>query len=121
MSAQNANMHTLKSDKLFNPKYHYEVKAKREGYLQYLSTKAIGLVSFHLGAGRINKESGVDYHAGIYLNTITNECIKPGQTIATLYSSSPIKQEIINDFVSNYKINAKPIKISPIIVKIMKN
>jgi thymidine phosphorylase len=121
MSAQNADLNLLRSGKYFNPKYQHHICAKKTGYLEYLSTKEIGLVAFHLGAGRITKESGIDHHAGIYLNAITNEYVKRGQTIATLYSSRPIKSDTIQGFINNYKINSKPINLRPIVSKIMKN
>jgi thymidine phosphorylase len=113
-------MNSIETGKYFNPKYSYQIKATKHGFIQYISTKAVGMVAFNLGAGRVTKESNIDYHAGIYLNKVTNEFAKKGDTIATLYSSKPINKTIIEDFIKNTKFNLKKIKTRPIIAKVMK-
>ncbi|MDR3257630.1 MAG: thymidine phosphorylase [Mycoplasmataceae bacterium] len=118
--AQGANEKLITSGEYFHPKYHYEIKASKSGFVNYKSTKSVGLSSFFLGAGRLRKEDPLDYQAGIYLNKIRNEPVHKGDVVATLYSSKPIKKEAITHFVNNLEINQKPLKISPVIVKVMK-
>jgi thymidine phosphorylase len=118
--AQGANLKALTSDKYFHPKHRYEIKATKSGFVNYKSTKSVGLSSFFLGAGRLRKEDSLDYQAGIYLDKIRNESVRKGDVVATLYSSKPIKKEAITHFVNNLEINQKPLKINPVIVKVMK-
>ncbi|MDR3330523.1 MAG: thymidine phosphorylase [Mycoplasmataceae bacterium] len=120
VSAQGANQKLVASGNYFKPKYHYEVKAPQSGFVNYKSTKSIGLSSFFLGAGRLKKEDPLDYQAGIYLNKIKNEYAHKGDTIATLYSSKLISKEAITHFNNNLEINQKQFKINPIIIKVMK-
>jgi pyrimidine-nucleoside phosphorylase len=107
-------------DKYFNPTYKRVIKAPKSGYVNYFSTKTIGLTSFYLGAGRIRKEDSIDYHAGIYLNKICNEYVQKGEVVGTLYSSKPIKDYSVIHFTKNLQINNKPIKMEPMIEKVMK-
>jgi thymidine phosphorylase len=73
-----------------------------------------------LGAGRLRKEDNIDYHAGIYLDKVKNEYIKKQQTLATLYSSKPISQSLVKEFLANTRITQKPQKQTPIIIKVMR-
>jgi thymidine phosphorylase len=113
-------MSVLKSGKYFNPKYQREIIASKSGYVNYLSTKTIGLTSFFLGAGRLRKEDGIDFHAGIYLNKIKNEYVKKGELVATLYSSKRIRKEAILHFINNLKYNNRPEKHNKEIIKVIK-
>jgi pyrimidine-nucleoside phosphorylase len=106
--------------KYFNPKHIKTIKAQSSGYINYLSTKTIGLISFKLGAGRLHKEDAIDYHAGIYLNKIKGEFVKKNDTIATLYSTNNINSSIVKEFVNNVLISQKPIQTKPIILKVIK-
>lgn len=120
VKAQHANMALINTNKYFKPKYQLSIKSNRNGYVSYCSTKKIGLISFVLGAGRLRKEDGIDYHAGIQLHKIKNEYVKVGEAIATLYSSKPIDKSLINVFNDNLLITAQPHKNTPIIIKVMK-
>jgi thymidine phosphorylase len=113
-------MALINTNKYFKPKYQLSIKSNRNGYVSYCSTKKIGLISFVLGAGRLRKEDGIDYHAGIQLHKIKNEYVKVGEAIATLYSSKPIDKSLINVFNDNLLITAQPHKNTPIIIKVMK-
>ncbi|GHU34834.1 hypothetical protein FACS1894166_12730 [Bacilli bacterium] len=113
-------MQHLKNDKYFNPTYKHIVKSPKSGYVNYLSTKTIGLTSFYLGTGRVRKEDAIDFHAGVYLNKIRNEYVGKGEPVGTLYSSKPIKDHPILHFTKNLQINNKPLKMKPMIAKVMK-
>lgn len=121
VTAQQADVKLINSGKYFDPKYKYEVKANKDGYISYKSTEEIGMVSLLLGAGRLKKTDPLDYHAGIWLNKIHNEKAKKGETIATLYSSKPINQEVINRFNSNTLYSIKPFPASKTILKVLSN
>jgi thymidine phosphorylase len=113
-------MALLKNGKYFNPKYQHKIIASQNGYINYLSTRTVGLTSFFLGAGRLRKEDGIDFHAGLYLNKIKNEYAKKGELVATLYSSKPIRKEAIQHFINNLQYNNKPQKHEKEIIKVIK-
>ncbi|MDR1235194.1 MAG: thymidine phosphorylase [Mycoplasmataceae bacterium] len=118
--SQHANANLLNSGKYFNPRHIKIIKAPKSGYVDYRSTKTIGLISFKLGAGRLHKEDPIDFHAGIYLNKIRNEYVKANETLATFYSSKPINRLLEKEFLDNVLLTKQPHKKEPIIVKVMK-
>lgn len=101
MAAQGGNINKVKNNNFFDPKYVKEVKSPSAGYIKYKSAKEIGFLAFNLGAGRLNKNDPIDMQAGIYLNKVMNEYVNKNDVVATLYSSKPIKEEIIKRFLEN--------------------
>ncbi len=73
--------------KFTKPKFSYEIKSSRKGYISKMNTEGIGSVCVELGAGRLKKEDSIDHSAGIILNRKTGDFCNVGETIATLFSS----------------------------------
>lgn len=73
--------------------FEREVKAVRKGYLAHMNTEQCGIASSMLGAGRITKESQIDYTAGIALKKKVGQEVEEGETIAILYTS---RQELFD-------------------------
>lgn len=67
--------------------YEREVKASKAGYITHMNTEQCGIASSLLGAGRVTKESLIDYTAGIALKKKVGQKVEAGETIAVLYSS----------------------------------
>ncbi|MGX9395869.1 thymidine phosphorylase [Mycoplasma sp. 1573] len=116
---QGGNTEVLESKDWFKPQYTYELKSENEGYLEITSALDFGLAAMKLGAGRQTKEDILDFEAGVYLNKVTNEYVKKGETLFTFYSSKPINNEVIEEIEKSYKFNQKPID-NPIIFKKMR-
>ena len=95
------------NSKIFRPKYKYEVKATKDGYISYKSAKEIGMISCLLGAGRLKQDDIVDPQAGIFLNKTYNEKARKGETIGTLYSSNHIPMELVKRFQKNTEYSNK--------------
>lgn len=88
ISAQGGDVRYIEDTSLFNtPEYSYEIKAEKDGYILSFDTEKIGLSAVSLGAGRSKKEDSIDHSAGIILNKKTNDCVKKGELVATLYSN----------------------------------
>lgn len=64
-----------------------EVKAEKSAYIARMDTEMCGIASSLLGAGRITKESSIDYSAGIELKKKTGQKAEKGETLAVLYAS----------------------------------
>lgn len=62
--------------------------AAQSGYLASIDTKACGLASVVLGAGRNRKEDRIDYSAGIVLKKQYGDPVRQGETIAELHTAS---------------------------------
>ncbi|MFT4107557.1 MAG: pyrimidine-nucleoside phosphorylase [Lacrimispora sp.] len=67
--------------------FEKEVKALKSGYITHMNTEQCGIASSLLGAGRITKESQIDYTAGIALKKKVGQKVEEGETIAVLYAS----------------------------------
>lgn len=61
------------------------IKSKRDGVITKISALKIGKLSLKLGAGRLNKESIIDYTVGIKLHKNILDQVKKGDILATLY------------------------------------
>lgn len=61
------------------------IKSKSDGVITKISALKIGKLSLKLGAGRLNKESIIDYNVGIKLHKNILDQVKKGDILATLY------------------------------------
>ena len=103
-------------NKIYNPKYKYEIFAIKDGYVDFKSNKEFGYKLVDLKAGRLNKEDKLDFYSGIYLNKVFNEFVKKGELVFTVYCSNPVDQKILDSLQDNIIYNQKKqIKIPNII------
>ncbi|WP_339020426.1 thymidine phosphorylase [Spiroplasma endosymbiont of Atherix ibis] len=104
IKAQNGNFDVIVNyDKNFSTKHVIEILAQKDGYVSFASADQLGYLSMYLGAGRATKEEEIDFSAGIYLNKTTNEFVKKGESIMTLYTN--------RDDVNNFKQKAEELII----------
>ena len=68
-----------------------EVPSEFEGYVNHMNAEAIGLVSLHLGGGRVTKESTVDPAVGIVLKKKTGDAVRVGESLAVIHASDEEK------------------------------
>jgi len=80
------------------------IKAPTEGTVGTINALLIGEASVGLGAGRLTKESELDYDAGIQLMAKKGDHVRTGETIAYLYSNSQIDEETIEKVLNAYTI-----------------
>ncbi|MGY6171964.1 thymidine phosphorylase [Candidatus Mycoplasma pogonae] len=116
---QHGDVAKLKAIDFWTPKYKYEVKATEDGFMNIKSALIFGEVSSELGAGRLTKESPIDFEAGITINKKTNELVQNGDVIFTLYSSNPIAPKLAEKLDKAYEI-VKKINNTPIVTRRMK-
>ncbi|WKX02173.1 thymidine phosphorylase [Candidatus Mycoplasma mahonii] len=107
---QGGDLDDLLSNNFLDPKYTHQVKTNKAGYMEVTSAAQFGLAAMRIGAGRTNKDDAIDNDAGIYLNKKTNESVKKGDVLFTLYSSNEIPENIIKDLNNAYNINDKKIE-----------
>lgn len=67
--------------------YILDVLSESEGYISYMNTEQIGLVSVMLGAGRNVKGAAIDYGAGLEIFKKSGEYVNIGQPVCRLYTS----------------------------------
>lgn len=82
------------------------VIANKSGYIVEIDTKKCGIASVILEAGRENKESIIDYSAGIVLEKKCGEFINEGETLATVYTNNKDKVDsAINVLNEAFKVD----------------
>ena len=86
-------------------KYIVEVKAINSGTVEKVNALSIGEVSLALGAGRLTKESALDYDAGVALVGKKGMQIEQGDVVARLYSNKEITDDIIKKAELAFAIN----------------
>ncbi|AKF41136.1 pyrimidine-nucleoside phosphorylase [Mycoplasmopsis canis] len=118
VTLQGGDAEILKGNNFWNPKHKLEVKSDKEGFLEIFDSLTFGLVSMKLGAGRQTKEDSLDFEAGITLNKKTNEYVKKGDVLFTLYSSNPIDVKLVEELSIAYKFNDKQVENKIIIDKL---
>ncbi|MFV8481553.1 pyrimidine-nucleoside phosphorylase [Mycoplasma sp. SK341A] len=118
VTVQHGDVEALKSPTFWNPKYKLEVIADQEGYLEIFDALTFGIVSMKLGAGRKTKEDSIDFEAGITLNKKTNDEVKKGDVLFTLYSSNPIDLELVEELKNGYKFNQAKVENKIILDKL---
>ncbi|CAC13819.1 THYMIDINE PHOSPHORYLASE (TDRPASE) [Mycoplasmopsis pulmonis] len=117
VQAQGGDVEILKSKSFWNPKFKLEIKANSNGYLNIYDALTFGIVAMKLGAGRQTKEEKIDFEAGISLNKKTNDLVKKGDVIFSLYSSKPIDPSLIDELKNSWKISESKVDFKMILDK----
>jgi len=92
-----------------------EVKSEKRGYIESINAKDVGISAMMTGAGRENKESELDYSAGIILVKKVGNKVDKGDTIAYVHSNKSNSKEIIQKIKSSFKISKESVEKLPII------
>lgn len=121
ITAQGGDSNCLKDISLFKKaSAHIEVIAPDDGYITSMDTEKIGMCAVHLGAGRLTKETVIDYTAGIKLHKKTGDRVTAGESIATLYAKNDeICANVKNEYLKAISIGVEPIK-TPMVYKIIR-
>lgn len=68
-----------------------EAASPSEGYVSYIHTDEIGMISLILGGGRQTKESVIDLSVGIQIHKKLGDAVRKGETLATLHANDAAK------------------------------
>ena len=71
----------------------YEAICKQTGYVKHISAADVGLVSMHLGGGRVTKESDIDLSVGLILNKKVGDRVEAGESLGTIHATTIEKAE----------------------------
>lgn len=119
VEAQHGDFSVIENyDEHFTTKHAIEIFAKNDGYIKFTSADALGYLSMRLGAGRATKEDVLDQSAGIYLHKSTDEQVKSGDLVMTLYTNRDTIDAFEKEAYTTFKAVSQPSK-EPIIFKIV--
>lgn len=91
--------------------YQIEVKSDKNGYINFIDAKEVGLASVELGAGRIKLDSPVDLDVGILINKKAGNRVKKGEELAKILTNDYEKGKRAEERIKNgYKITKTKVK-----------
>ena len=61
------------------------------GYLSHMDCERVGLISMHLGGGRVTKESKIDLSVGLVLDKKVGDRVEKGESLGTIHASTEEK------------------------------
>lgn len=118
IQAQGGKYKELYKEDFWKPKYTYEYKAEKSGYMNIKSAVNFGIFAMKLGAGREKKEDDIDFDAGIYLNKKSGEKIEKDEVLFSLFSSKKIKKSVIESLSKSFVIQKVKPKNDNLLVKL---
>ena len=101
--------------------YKREVPSQEGGYVEHIEADDVGLVSMHLGGGRVTKESAIDLSVGVVLHKKVGDRVEPGESLATIHASSEEKAARAEELLrACYTLSPYPVEKAPFIKNIVK-
>ena len=98
-----------------------EVPSERTGYVRRIHTEQVGLISMHLGGGRVTKESEIDLSVGVVLAKKVGDAVRAGESLGTIYASNTEKaQEAANMLRACYELSDEPVSRRKLIRQIIR-
>ena len=99
----------------------YEALSSCSGYVKSMQADGIGIVSLHLGGGRVTKESVIDLGVGLVLHKKTGDYVSEGESLATIHASSMEKALAAADMLrACYEFSSEKGEDSPFIKGIVR-
>ena len=65
-----------------------DVASNCQGYVEHIAAEEVGLISMHLGGGRITKDSVIDLSVGVVLNKKVGDHVDAGEVIGTIHAAT---------------------------------
>ena len=118
VAAQGGDTEVIKnSEKFKKPKFSFEIKSDRKGYISHMDTETIGIASSLLGAGRKTKEDSIDYSAGIKLIKKTGDYVKPLDVLCIMYADNEdLFAEAAKKFLSGLEFSDEKVNVGPLVL-----
>lgn len=93
------------------------VNAPEGGYVSHIEADEVGLVSMHLGGGRVTKESDIDLSVGVILNKKVGEYVAAGEKLAEIHAANEeAAAKAAESLIKCYELTAQPVE-QPTLIK----
>ena len=93
-----------------------EVPSEEGGYVAHIDAEDVGLVSMHLGGGRVTKDSAIDLSVGVVLHKKVGDRVEPGESLATIHASDERKAAEAAELLKKcYTLSQSPVEKAPFI------
>ena len=94
-------------DKLPQAKYHIEIKALQDGYVEAINAEEIGVTAMLLGAGRKTKEDSIDFSAGVTIVKKVGDKTELNDTICILHTNKESHNEAKEAALNAFRIGKR--------------
>ena len=89
----------------------YELCSPRAGFVSRIDAEAVGLVSMHLGGGRVTKEGEIDLSVGVVLHKKLGDRVEQGESLATIHAPSEEKaRQESENLLACFELSDTPIQ-----------
>lgn len=120
IKAQGGNADFIEdTSQLPQAKYIYEIKAQKNGYINSIRTKHLGLLTVEIGAGRVRKGNAIDPAVGIVLKKKIGDSVDINDTLAILHINNKKNEKIINSIRDCLVIGDKKVKQDKLVYDII--
>ncbi|MFW6022706.1 MAG: pyrimidine-nucleoside phosphorylase [Halanaerobiaceae bacterium] len=107
-------------DLLGNSTYSIAVKAEKEGTVEKIETKRLGVLAVEVGAGRSKKGEEIDSTVGIVLNKKIGDKVEKDELLAQIYfNEESLKDYLVEEMHKSYKISRKSVEKKTLIYEIV--
>jgi len=89
-----------------------EIKAKQDGWIHAVDSRALGILAMELGAGRRSKDDVLDLGVGIRLHRNVGDAVKVGETLFTVYTNEAIEPPV-DRYLVTLVLQSEPCPKSP--------
>ena len=98
-----------------------EAVSQRGGFVSRIHAERVGLISMHLGGGRVTKESSIDLSVGLQLHKKVGDRVQPGESLAVIHAASEEKaREAAEMLLECYEFSDGPIEKPRLIKQIIR-
>ncbi len=120
IKAQGGNAEVVNDASLLPQAKHITViKSEGSGYIEDIMAHQLGVLAMQLGAGRSKAEDDVNPAVGLVLKHKVGESIKKGEPLVDVYHDSDLNLEWLEKLKASFKVSQNPVKVEPIIYKIL--
>lgn len=92
-----------------------ELEAKEDGFISEIVADQVGNAAMLLGAGRATKESIIDLSVGVVLRKKIGDYVQKGESLVTIYSSSPTVEDVKKKLEESIKITTEKVVVPTLI------
>ena len=98
-----------------------EVPSEKSGYVRRIHAEQVGLISMHLGGGRVTKDSEIDLSVGVVLHKKVGDTVRAGESLGTIFASSADKaQEAARMLLDCFELSDEPVSRRKLIRQIIR-
>ncbi len=98
-----------------------EALSEKAGYVSHIQAEQVGLVSMHLGGGRVTKESEIDLSVGVFLHKKVGDRVESGESLGTIHAATEEKAREAAALLRDcYRFSDTPVEKPPFIKAVIR-